>query len=143
MRKTAEEIEEDIYKLLAESDLASEISGGIYRDGMRPFNSQDEDAVIYFLTGLDGQKQMGIVNVNIYIPNIDNGNRLLVKNTTRCKRIGQCLSDFKESLMGSRLNTTRSGYWFIPNGTMIRSFEEKEINQHYVNLRLEFEFLTI
>lgn len=143
MRKTAEEIEEDVFKLLAVSEVATEISGGVYRDGMRPFNSNNEDAVINFLTGLDGQKQSGIVNVNVYVPDIDMGDNLLVKNTARCKELGQILLSFKESLMGSKINTSRNGYWFFQNGNIIRTFEEKDINQHYVNLRLEFEFSTI
>jgi hypothetical protein len=141
MRKIAEEIEEDIFKLVKASSIASEIAG-IYRNGTRPFDSKAEDAVINFLTGIDGQKQAGIVNINVYVPNIDNGNQLLVKNISRCSEIGVLLNEFKESLMGSRINTERNGYWFKPNGDLIRTYEEKDINQHYVNLRLEFEYLT-
>ena len=143
MRKIAEEIEEDVFKLVKASSIASGISGGVYRNGTRPFNSTGEDAVINFLTGIDGQKQTGIVNINIYVPDIDSGNELLVKNVSRCKQVGIILKDFKESLTGSRINTERNGYWFKHTGDLIRTFEEEEINQHYVNLRLEFEYLTI
>lgn len=143
MRKVAEEIEEDVYKLVKTSAISSTIGGGVYRNGTRPFNSQDEDAVVTFLAGSDGQKQNGIVNINVFVPDIDSGDQLLVKNIARCKEIGQLLRDFKESLTGSRINTERSGYWFFPNGDLIRTFEEKDINQHFVNLRLEFEYLTI
>lgn len=143
MRKIAEEIEEDIYKLVKASSVDYAISGVIYRNGMRPFNSRSEDVVISFIAGLDGQKQSGVVGVKIYVPNIDVGDNLLVKNTARCKALGIILNEFKESLTGSRINTERTGYWFAHGGDTIRTFEEKDINQHYINLRLEFEYLTI
>jgi len=38
---------------------------------------------------------------------------------------------------------SRSGYKFLPDGDMIQTFEEPEINQHFVNLRLKFEYLTV
>ena len=143
MRKTAEEIEEDVFKLVKASAIAAEITGGVYRNGARPFDSKNEDVVVIFLAGIDGQKQAGVVNINVFVPDIDSGNELLVKDIARCKEIGGILRDFKESLMQSKLNTSRNGYWFIQSGDMIRTFEEKDINQHYVNLRLEFEYLTI
>lgn len=148
MRKTAEEIEEDVYKLVKASLIASEISGGIYRNGARPFDSKNEDAVVTFLAGIDGQKQAGVVNINVYVPDIDSGDKLLVKNIARCTVIGGILRDFKESLMKSKIDASRDGYWFVQSGDMIRTFEEKDINQHYVNqhyvnLRLEFEYLSI
>lgn len=143
MRKTADEMEQDVFTLVTASQIASEIGGGVYINGLRPHNSEAEDAVINFLAGIDGQKQSGVININVYVPDIDNGNLILVKNTARCKQIGKLLLYFKESLMKSRIDTSRDGYWFVQSGDMIRTFEEKDINQHYVNLRLEFEYLTI
>lgn len=142
MRKIAEEIEEDIYKVVKASSIPYAITGGIYRNGMRPFDSKGEDVVVSFIAGLDGQKQKGVIGIRIYIPDIDVGDKLLVKNTARCNELGTILSEFKKSLMGSRIHTEREGYWFEPGGDTIRTFEEEDINQHYINLRLEFEYLT-
>lgn len=141
MRKTSEEIEEDVFKLVKAGNLT--ITGGIYRQGMRPFNSKAEDIVVSFLSGADGQKQIGILNINAYVPDVDNGSEQLVKNISRCKAVGIILKDFKESLMTSDINLSRSGYKFLSSDSMITTFEEPEISQHFVNLRLKFEYLTV
>ena len=143
MRKVAEEVEQDVFGLIQSDPIAALISGGIYRQGMRPFNSKSEDIVVSFLTGLDGQKQTGIVNINCYVPDIDNGQQLLVKDVGRCKTLAIALNTFKEELMTSDIALDRSGYKFFPGDSMITTYEEKEIDQHFINMRLKFEYLTI
>ena len=143
MRKVADEVEEDVFKLVKADAIAASISGTVYRQGMRPFNSGNEDIVISFLTGLDGQKQTGVVNINAYVPDIDNGAQLLVKNIARCKTLAIALNTFKESIMTSDIALNRSGYKFLSDDSMITTFDEPEINQHFINLRLKFEYLTI
>jgi len=143
MRKVAEEVEEDVFRLAKADPIAALINGGVYRQGMRPFNSGKEDIVISFLTGLDGQKQTGIVNINCYVPDIDNGQQLLVKNVGRCKTLAKALSTFKEERMTSDLAYNRAGYKFLSGDSMITTYEEPEINQHFINMRLKFEYLTI
>ena len=54
MKKTASQIETDIYKYFKDK-INPLINGQTYRSGVRPLNSQKEDCVISFLTGLDGQ----------------------------------------------------------------------------------------
>lgn len=143
MRKISDEVEEDVFKLVRADAIAGMITGGVYKNGTRPFNSNSEDIVVIFLTGLDGQKQRGIVNINAYVPDIDNGNELFVKNVSRIKTLGTALNNLKESLMSSKLNLERSGYRFLSDESMIQSFQEEGINQHYLNMRLKFEYLTI
>lgn len=143
MRKVAEEVEQDVFVLLQADPIAALISGGIYRQGMRPFNSKSEDIVVSFLTGLDGQKQTGIVNINCYVPDIDNGQQLLVKNVGRCKTLAIALNTFKEELMTNDLALDRSGYKFLPGDSMLTTYEQEEIDQHFINMRLKFEYLTI
>ena len=66
MKKTASQIEADIYKYFKDK-INTLINGQTYRNGVRPLNSQKEDCVISFLTGLDGQYQTGVININIFI----------------------------------------------------------------------------
>lgn len=134
MKKVSEEVEEDIFKLVKSSAIASAIGGNIYRNGMRPFNSRNEDVVIVFLTGTDSQIQSGIVNINAYVPDIDMGVQLLVKNISRCKALGIILKDLPASM--------KSDLYRFTLDSMIQTFEEKDINQHYVNARLKFQLVT-
>lgn len=70
MVKTENEIERDVFRIIKASSIASEIGGGVYRNGMRPRNSKAEDAVVAFLSGEEGQEQTGVVVVNIFVPKI-------------------------------------------------------------------------
>lgn len=143
MRKIAENVETDVISLINASTLDNTITGGVYASGQRPFNSKAEDIVVSFLTGLDGQMQVGIVNINVYVPDVYASGKRLVKNSARCAVIGNALKEFKESIMTPNLALSRSGYKFLPDGDMIQTFEESEISQHFVNMRLKFEYLTV
>lgn len=142
MRKVAENVEADVIALINAGTLDGTITGGVYASGQRPFNSKSEDIVVSFLTGVDGQKQVGIVNINAYIPDIYASGKRLVKNSARCAVIANALKEFKESIMTSNLALSRSGYKFLSGGDMIQTFEESEISQHFVNMRLKFEYQT-
>lgn len=133
MRKTASEIEADIYKILSESDLLSKVNGKLYREGLRPLDSQKEDVIINFLTGIDTDfYQKGRVNINIYVPNktTQGPNR---KDIKRCTEVERALLDFLENL------SVRADYKFKAS-RMIQAFEEPKINQHFINLQVEFQY---
>ncbi len=136
MKKTGEEIELDVFKLIKSSSIATEIGGDVYRSGMRPYNSNDEDCVVGFLTGLDGQIQEGVVNVNVYVPDVDNGSQLLVKDISRCTEIAGIMRDITSSLISSE-------YYFSIDA-MIKTYrvEDDNVTQHYVNTRLKFRLIT-
>ena len=64
MNKTGDEIELDVFNIITNSQLAKEIKGNVYREGTRDLNPMEEDIIVSFLTGLDGQFQTGSVTVN-------------------------------------------------------------------------------
>lgn len=134
MKKTGSTIEKDIFNLIKNSALKSAINGSIYRNGMRPFNSQKEDAVVSFLTGLDGQFQVGIVNINIYIPDIDYGASQKVKDIGKCNSIEETCQTLIDGMRSS-------GYRFSLDST-IQTFEEEAIEQHFVNVRLKYQYVS-
>ena len=137
MRKTSEEIEADVYAALKNSSIKTLIAGNIYLNGTRPLNLRTEDALITFVSGIDSQVQTGIVNVNIYVPNINNGqsNGLKVKDVKRCKEIAIALQAFQLSIR------VLSEYYFELD-SIIKTFKVDEIEEHFVNCRLKFKRIT-
>lgn len=143
MRKTGEEIEAEVFGKVKSSALVTLIGGNVYRKSTRPFNSQAEDIVVSFLAGQDGQKQTSVVNVNAYVSDIDNGDEVFVKDVERCTEIGVALCVFKESLITAKFDFPKAGYKYLADGNVIETFEEPDIHQHFVNLRLKIEYLDI
>lgn len=134
MRKTGSEIEADVFTIINVSQLKGAISGSIYKSGMRPINAKSEDAIVSFMTGLDSEIQTGVVNVNIYVPNIDNGSGSLVKNASRCRTI--------EVLINSIVQELVPGDYRFALGAIVQTFPADEINQHFINAKIKFELVT-
>jgi hypothetical protein len=116
MIRTAKEIQGDIISLLRDSALASSVSGAIYRKGYRPLNSQAEDIVVGFVTGITGDIAEGVVVVNVYVADIDAfGDGTLVENvgveTNHLELTEQGMSDFQEALKASGFNPGGTGDW--------------------------------
>ena len=108
--KTAEEVESDIYKAVSKH-LKGHINGEAYRRGARPTNrGGKEDAVVSFLSGLDGQVQTGVVVVNVYVPNERKGDHYSVKNVARSTAVARTLLNMlKETRIdGYDLRTERT-----------------------------------
>ena len=108
--KTAEEVEGDIYTAVSKY-LKGRIDGEAYRRGARPTNRGDkEDAVVSFLSGLDGQVQTGVVVVNVYVPNETRGDSYSVKNVARSTAVARTLLNMlKETrISGYDLRTERT-----------------------------------
>lgn len=133
MKKTGGQVINDVFALLKESGLADFVSGSLYKNS-RPLNSQLEDIVVSFKTGLDGQFQDGAVTVNIWVPNIDNGSGQKVINSARCTAI--------EAKANEVIPQYTSSEYLFSLGNMIQTFEEPEINQHFVNIDLRFRRTT-
>lgn len=108
--KTAEEVESDIYTAVKEY-LVGKIKGYTYRRGARPTNRGDkEDAVVSFLSGLDGQVQTGVVVVNVYVPNERRGDSYSVKNVARSTAVSRTLLNMLKEMRisGYDLRTERT-----------------------------------
>lgn len=134
MKKTAHQILDDVVAHLKAGGILSVISGRIYKK-KRPDNSTAEDCVVSFKTGTDGQFQNGVITVNIYVPNVDNGQGTTVENVARTRLIESELSR-----ICSRFTTGE--YLFTP-ANITETWEVEEIKQHFVHLDLEFKRITI
>ena len=138
MTRTGQQVEDDIYELLQGSPLKSLISGEIYKYGMRPRDSEMEDAVVKFVTGLDDDIQTGVVVVNIYVPDVDAyGNGVTVRNIPRCIAIETKANEWVKSL------TAGTTDYLFELAQTIYTEEEAVIKQHFVTVRIKFKLLTI
>lgn len=135
MKKTASQIEADLYKYFKDK-INTLINGQTYRSGVRPLNSQKEDCVISFLTGLDGQYQTGVININIFVPAVKNNDNQYRKNFVRCDVIERALmpiiEEAKTSLRNYRLTLHQ----------LIQTFEERDIKQFFINAKVKFRYNT-
>lgn len=134
MRKTASQVESDVYAILQASELKTAIKGIIYKAGTRPHDSMSEDAVITFISGIDDDIQTGAVNVNVYIKDIDNKGINKVKNITRCREI--------ESVLNQIIQTTKTTDYKFSLGATIQSFEAEGTSSHFVSAKIKFKLPT-
>ena len=131
MTKTAKQVQTDIINLLRNSELAAEVSGGIYRKGYRPRDSRKEDIIVIFTAGIPDEIQTGVVTVNIFIPDIDPyGNGVQVEDGERSEELEALAQRWVESLSGNN-------YLFELQQT-IYTEAEPEINQHFVVVKLRY-----
>lgn len=133
MTKTAKQVQTDVIALLKDSELATLVTGEIYRNGYRPRDSRQEDIIVTHTAGLADEIQTGVVNVCIYIPDIDPyGNGVLVEDGNRTSTIEVTAQSWVETLSRSRSN-----YLFELQQT-IRTENEPETNQHFVVVKLKY-----
>lgn len=135
MRKTGSKVEQDFYQILRDqTNLPEIINGSIYKTGMRPVDSQEEDAVVTFVSGLDGQIQTGVLVVNVYVPDVVVYGRSL-RNSGRCREIEEQLDNVIHQINDPRYD--------LHLNDMIQTYQEEELNQHFVNAKLNFRLLTV
>nr|DAK71991.1 MAG TPA: hypothetical protein [Caudoviricetes sp.] len=135
MKKTASQIEADLYKYFKDK-INPLINGQTYRNGVRPLNSQKEDCVISFLTGLDGQYQTGVVNINIFVLMVKNNDNQYMKDFVRCDAIEQALMPIIEEAETDLRN------YRLQLHQMIQTFEETDIKQFFINAKIKFRYNT-
>lgn len=135
MTKTGNQVIGDVRLMLEESALAEKLSGKVYRRGTRPRDSRLEDAVVDFAAGIPGEIQTGVAIVNIYVPDIDSdGDGTWVENGERIEEVERFAQAWVDNL-----TTADSCYKFRLSQT-IHAEEDTEIHQHFVTVRLRFDY---
>lgn len=131
--KTTFDIDNILYGILSESPLKNAISGGIYKEGDRPVDSMDEDMIINNITlTQDHHPQLGVSNVNIYVPDIyieTKRGRQMAQNR---KRLGVLTE------MAIRVLRSAKVYGLTLTVEEQTILQESEIEQHYVNIRISW-----
>lgn len=135
--KTAKEIQDDVWRLLQDSILADELSGGMYKAGYRPRDSRKEDAIVKYTTGISDQIQEGIVTINIFVPDIDPYNDgVMVEDGNRTTQIERMAQDWVDQI------ATEVSDYDISLSEPIYTEDEPDIDQHFVVVRLNYRLLT-
>lgn len=135
--KTAKEIQDDVWRLLRDSILADELSGGMYKPGYRPRDSRKEDAIVKYTTGISDQIQEGIVTINIFVPDIDPYNDgVMVEDGNRTTQIERMAQDWVDQI------ATEVSDYDISLSEPIYTEDEPDIDQHFVVVRLNYRLLT-
>ena len=141
MATTSSEAVNLLYQHIKASELMlgdHKVSGGLYKL-QRPIQSVKEDIVINALPLNREQLQEGLLNVNVYVPNLslqlngltDNSQ----PNTARLTELTKIGSDVLNEIDGPGAE-----YSFILQQEVV--FEDTN-NQHYINFRLEFYSINI
>ncbi len=136
--RTGQEVEDAVFGLLKDSSISGKITGDVMLHGIRPRESQVEDAVVKFVAGLPEQIETGIVVVNIFVPDIDAyGNGQFVPDKGRLTELEQYAAEWVEEL---KKKQTVSGFQFALADT-IHSTEFLEKKEHFVVIRLKYKAL--
>ena len=132
--KTEKQIEKVIFRIIKASPINTMIGGTLYRKGMRPRNAKTEDAVVAFLSGLDGQFQTGVVLLNIYVPMTQNVSSDKITDISRVDTLETAVKDFFDEC--SEVN-----YLFELRETPY-SEDLDEIEQTRINVRIHYTRTT-
>lgn len=112
----------------------SHFNGQLLKDGTRPVysgkNTPKDDVVIGLLAGIEGQIQVGIVNVNFYLSDVDNGSGSNVKDVTRFREVEKLIYEWLEGISSTE-------YWYELDGTP-QTYKSEVGNQHFINVRLKY-----
>jgi hypothetical protein len=130
MTKTAHQILDDVVARLKTVGFDKVIGGRIYKK-KRPDNSTAEDCVVSFKAGIDGQIQMGTVTVNVWVPDVNNGQGSLVEDVARTRLI--------EAELSTICRTFTNGEYLFTPANIVETWEEEEVKQHFVHLDLDFK----
>jgi len=133
---TTLEILDLIYGELKGSELDIAANGGLYKM-QSPFDSNKEDIVINCLPVTNEQIQKATVNVNIYVPDLKvriSGKQQTVPDIERLQFLAAKAVQKLESIYyaGYSIEVSHQGL-----------LKEEAVNQHFVNIRIEFRFINL
>lgn len=137
MNRTGLQALQDVYQYIKGSALAEMVSGGVYYAGTRPRDSKLEDIVVGYLAGVPADLQQIVVNINIFVPDIDPWqNGVLTPDIARLAAVEQAAAEWAESLTVAATD----GNYQVSLYDNIHSGEAAGIGQHYVNIQLRLRY---
>jgi len=121
-----------LFQALSKSEkLKAAISGGIYTTD-RPDNSTKEDITINTITVNGSMPQRGTSNINIHVPDL----KINISGQEQRKADRERLRKISNMVISILEPTIIDGLLFWVSNQII--IQEKQINQHYTNLRIEW-----
>lgn len=139
MIKTESQVEQDFYNGLRKTSLINNVRGKLYKYGLRPFDSKNEDVVLRVTTLNANQLQEGVVTIMVFIKNIDGAE--MGRLTPNKKRIAEVETMCLECL--EELKHIMEDYGNLRLETSIVSKYDSDTKQSFVSTRIKFSYLTI
>lgn len=134
MVKTENEIERDLYALLVNSSLADSVGGGVYRSGLRPYDSKAEDVTVKLLSANARQVQSGTILIHVYVPSLQSE---AGRNVPDKSRMGEI-----EGLLRQWLDECGHGEYFMEADPLPYSEYQADVNQWMVICKVSFRRCT-
>lgn len=138
--KTAKEVQNDVFKLVLGSPLAEGVNGRVYRNGQRPRDRKDYEDIIVTHTSSDPmQKQVGVVTINIYVPDIDPlESGQMMEDVSRTIEIETMAADWV-----SCLNIERETDYTFELHREINTIADQDTEAHIVVIQLKYTIFNI
>ena len=128
--RSDEEIKTDVYRYVKTSDLMKEVSG-VLSKRLRPHNSKSEDVVISIVANTGTQEQTAILNVNIYVQDLDiNGQS--EENSIRIRELCSLSWDVLQSFYSEI---------FFARATGQRVYAT-DADEHVINNKIEYKLIN-
>lgn len=136
MSRTGPEVEKDVFDIIAASSLKNKVNGVVCMEDERPKDSELEDIVVKFVSGIPGVIETGSVAVLIYVKDIDlYGDGTFRQNKPRLKTLSQEAASWVKDISKRSIET---GYKFRLLFS-INTQEAPDIHQHYLSIRLHYK----
>lgn len=135
--KTPQDGLDEVLSYLQVPQLTDVLTGSVFENNERG-NSKQEDVCLNALSMSDADRQQGVINVNVFVPDTKreiNGEIVPVAHKERLKII---VNIIKVLLGEKRGKYFDGGNFWISN--ISGALQEKEIKQHKVNIRVEIRF---
>ena len=134
--KTESQVEQDFYDALQWTSLIKFVNGGLYKHGLRPFDSKKEDVIVKVTTLTAAQRQDGVVTVIAYCPNIDGAE--FGRLTPNKKRLSAL--EYKMYEMFAELKVFLEHYDNIRLDSAIGSRYDNELKQSFTYCKIKFAY---
>jgi hypothetical protein len=137
MYKTTQDIEDDFYKALSQTELIKSVAGKLYKKGMRPVDSKKEDVTLIVTTLDSAQYQTGVVTLLIYVNGTDLYQSQTVPDKKRIKTLSRAAVDVLDEL--KPIMKDYDGLSFFQ---AVTNDYDVETEQYFISAKIMFRYLT-
>ena len=137
-RQSAIDIKDDVWKVINNSPLKTEVSGVLKKTSVRPKDSCREDIVISILANNTKQKQIAYVNVNIYVSD-DNVKGKYEEQTARLRKLCQMSFELFDNVRRNNFRLSLTDPNFECGQRVI---ESEATSEHVINNKVLYQIIN-
>lgn len=132
------DIKDDVWKVINNSPLKTEVSGVLKKTSVRPKDSCREDIVISILANNTKQKQIAYVNVNIYVSD-DNVKGKYEEQTARLRKLCQMSFELFDNVRRNNFRLSLTDPNFECGQRVI---ESEATSEHVINNKVLYQIIN-